>query len=748
MKKKFLILALFGDPTLPAGIANTGGFNQTLREYLSAIAAFKLSICVITDTSIYHQERYARISEDIELYRVSIGQEEHANQEKLRDSQDVILSNIYNMLGDDIANIAMIHSFYWFSGHLAKRIKEEKGIPYIHTPISLSYNKISTGHAAVCPFQVECERSFLPKADLVLAITSQEAKILSGQYHINEKNIVVTGRSVDEVFHTPARDDNGVPRNIAWLDKMPVISKDTEWWTAGAFLYIGRMVPIKGVLQIVQAWDTIRKSYGRETPPLWLVGGSVVQISDLRQKVLESVPDLPRYEMQHEVVWWGYLDQASISALFLKTLALVTHSMFEPGGRVVLEAMCQGRPVIATPNGFAADYVKDWANGFLVTYGDCNRLSRCMEYFIRQPYLSCAMGNAAKNTFMTIEHDWNYVGVHRNIYEHYLNGTPLLNERGLGRPSVQFTKDQTENVVCYPYYDTKFSETEWEQLLSAHFQLPISNIKAVFDPENNARHYVFEAGETHYRVKQFYNRLNSDAIWNGSEMVKVYPASEQIYRAAQSQQLLGIVPLEYYSAAGSYYILQELEFGIPNPEELYSFLDTFSASPQLSASNWQSRKNDSDRPRVGTLSLFIEELATASRTLGSGSFKDVLGVLPLIRSIEAASRTEAKWGFNYGKSLSGHVLLHNNHLVLLPTGRWYFGELGRDYIHAAFWLGEKIHALPGQSTDVRQHLWLLATTWQQLLRMEWRGEALSPLWKNRLSQALKALKLDARTVTP
>lgn len=748
MKKKILILALFGDPTLPAGIENTGGFNQTLREFLSAMATLKLPICVITDTSLYHQDRHARISDEIELYRVFIGQEDHVNQEKLRNSQDNILSEIYDILGTDIDNIAIIHSFYWFSGHLARRMKEERNISYIHTPISLAYNKISAGHTVVCSFQVECERAFLPKADLILAITEREAIILSEQYQINEQNIVVTGRSVDAVFHTPARDDNGVPRNTAWLDKLPDIYKDAPWWIAGAYLYIGRMVPIKGVVQIIQAWEALRKKYGRETPPLWLVGGSVAQISDLRRKVLESVHNLPLYETQHEVVWWGYLDQASISALFLKTLALVTHSMFEPGGRVVLEAMCQGRPVIATPNGFAADYIQDWANGFLVPYGDCGRLSRCMEYFVRQPYLACAMGHAARYTFHQIERDWNYVGIHRVIYEHFLIGTPVLKEPGLRKISVHFTRELTEKVAHFPYVDTKFSEDEWRHLLSFQFQLPITRFENVSTPENNAHHYVFETGETSFRVKQFYNRINSDAIWNGSEMTKVYSAKDQIRCATQSQQLQGIVSPICCSEAGSYYILQELEHGSPDAEALYTLLDTFSTTPRLPASGQQVENSGSTNASSGTLSLTIETLATSSCMLGSARFQGLLTILPRIQSIEEESRTEAIWGYNYGKPLSDHVLLKDGHLVLLPTSRWYYGELGPDYIHAALWMGEKIRALPGQSSEVRQHLWLLVDSWRQLLQMEWCGKALSSLWADRLSHAMTALKLDVRTIIP
>lgn len=114
-EKKILILALFGDPTLPAGIPNTGGFNQTLRELLVSLAAWKHPICVITDISSYRTEPHCPISNYIELYRVYVSPEEHKNQELLQAAQERILTDIHKIVGSNMANIALIHSFYWFS---------------------------------------------------------------------------------------------------------------------------------------------------------------------------------------------------------------------------------------------------------------------------------------------------------------------------------------------------------------------------------------------------------------------------------------------------------------------------------------------------------------------------------------------------------------------------------------------------------------------------------------------------------
>lgn len=65
---------------------------------------------------------------------------------------------------------------------------------------------------------------------------------------------------------------------------------------------------------------------------------------------------------------------------------------YEASGRVVVEALCEGIPVIALDNGFANEIIKDWYNGFIVAHGAVNKLVRRMELFITNPNLTDSMG--------------------------------------------------------------------------------------------------------------------------------------------------------------------------------------------------------------------------------------------------------------------------------------------------------------------------------------------------------------------
>lgn len=149
---------------------------------------------------------------------------------------------------------------------------------------------------------------------------------------------------------------------------------------------------------------------------MWLIGGSIKEINIIRNKCQAIENYIHQAEQDGKIIWWGCIDAIGASTLLLKTLVLITNSLYEPGGRVITEAMSEGIPVIASPNGFALDLVHDWDNGFLVNHGDENALSMRMEHFIRQPFLSNALGENARQSATQVISEWNFIGNHLMAY--------------------------------------------------------------------------------------------------------------------------------------------------------------------------------------------------------------------------------------------------------------------------------------------------------------------------------------------
>ena len=205
------------------------------------------------------------------------------------------------------------------------------------------------------------------------------------------------------------------------MEKKPIDLMSCKWWSQGAFTYVGRIQEIKGLGYIISAWLKLHETYKEITPPLWICGGTPEDIQQFRNS-LENKMDYKKLETSEEeqkLVWWGYLDFAGLSTLYLKTKVLVTHSQYEPGGRVLLEAMASAVPVIATPNGFAKDLIKNGQNGFLVKYGDVDNLSIKMEAFITNSQISKTLGENAKKTYLIQKKLWKCYQKQFEAYKKY-----------------------------------------------------------------------------------------------------------------------------------------------------------------------------------------------------------------------------------------------------------------------------------------------------------------------------------------
>lgn len=407
---RLVVLCLLGDPTLPAAsIAHTGGFQVDVQELLSNIQNSECTVHIITNTSKYCSAQYEKISKGV-IHRVHFESDWLVDQNYMMKHFQTIETEVFQILRDLPPEHTLIHSFYWLSGMIALDAMKTLGINYVHSIVSLSIGKILAGAAPKYVKQLEAEKKFLKNASVIFSITEEEKKQLQDYYAIDGNRVIVVGRGVHPAFLTPSHGSDGLPTQLRYSDisPEPVELMKHRWWTQGAYTYVGRIEPLKGILHIISAWLRVYEKYGDKTPPLWICGGTPDSISLLHNQLptYVNIPLLKECEERQKIIWWGYLDPAGISTLFLKTRVLVTHSQYEPGGRVLLEAFAASIPVIATPNGFAKDMIKHGENGFIVPYGQIDRLVAVMEYVMKNTGPLLEMKKVAHSTYMEHEKRW------------------------------------------------------------------------------------------------------------------------------------------------------------------------------------------------------------------------------------------------------------------------------------------------------------------------------------------------------
>lgn len=404
MEKHVLILCLLGNPSQKA----EGGFHKTIYEIIEYFKEKDIRITVITSSVTISKDKFYQKHSNVSLWELAIKSEWIKNQDQLYVNSDYLVSKIQQIIAKNNLKISLIHSLQWINGYLATKINPRQEIPHIHSIISSSFDRNAKGFVPRSQFQRQCEDITFDAADILISITEAERQQLVEYYHVSPSKILIIGRTADFYYsYFYGICQSQITKNDR-LEYNIILKNNSNTEKQKVFVYVGRIVEYKGIQEIIEAWYMLYTKYKDEMPPLWIIGGTETVIYQFRNMIIRKIPFLSECEKKHKIYWWGYIEHYGISTIFQKAHALLMHSAFEPGGRVILEAMAAGRPIIATPEGFSQTYIHDWYNGFQVKYQDIKRLSFYMDFFIKNEFLSSVLGINAKNTYTMLTNSWKY----------------------------------------------------------------------------------------------------------------------------------------------------------------------------------------------------------------------------------------------------------------------------------------------------------------------------------------------------
>lgn len=148
---------------------------------------------------------------------------------------------------------------------------------------------------------------------------------------------------------------------------------------AGA-LYVGRLSSEKGI-------DTLLRSWNGLDVPLRLVGDGPLRgkVNNATGPSLVAVGRRPHIEVALEMARSAFL-----------VLPSQVHETF---GLVIVEAFCQGLPVIASRIGALAEIVEDGVTGLLFSCGDADDLAAKVRWAHGHPEAMRAMGATARKLY-------------------------------------------------------------------------------------------------------------------------------------------------------------------------------------------------------------------------------------------------------------------------------------------------------------------------------------------------------------
>jgi len=154
-------------------------------------------------------------------------------------------------------------------------------------------------------------------------------------------------------------------------------------------LYVGVLIPRKGVHFLLESFGRIASTI--EDVKLVLIGESQDDdYSKALRKVTQSLgPD-------QRVTFMGPKTQPELAEFMAGAEVLVLPSLSEGLGRVILEAMACGTPVIGSAVGGIPDMIHDGQTGLLTEPGNVPALAEKISWILEHPKEASAMGRRAQ----------------------------------------------------------------------------------------------------------------------------------------------------------------------------------------------------------------------------------------------------------------------------------------------------------------------------------------------------------------
>lgn len=150
----------------------------------------------------------------------------------------------------------------------------------------------------------------------------------------------------------------------------------------GHYLFLGRLIPEKGVTVLLDAWAEVRKTLGPRTPRLVICGSG--HLDDLVARAAQSDPTIRAA---------GSVAGEEKERLLSGCRAVIVPSIWwEPLGLVVYEAYEHAKPVLAAASGGLTETVRSGQTGILHPPGDAMALAQHVVALQEDAALRARMG--------------------------------------------------------------------------------------------------------------------------------------------------------------------------------------------------------------------------------------------------------------------------------------------------------------------------------------------------------------------
>jgi glycosyltransferase involved in cell wall biosynthesis len=351
---KIALVSEHASPLAAPGSVDCGGQNVYVAHLANQLAQLGHLVDIFTRRDSPAQKPLVMWRPNIRVIHVPVGPAHYVPKEKILPYMEEFSRFVTRFVRRQKTWYDVLHANFFMSGIVAQHVKKALGIPYVMTFHALGrVRRLYQGIADAFPNgRIAIEESLMSDADRIIAECPQDQQDMEQLYGASSSriDIVPCGFDPEELWPVPyiARQQIGIDRN-----KFVV-------------LQLGRMVPRKGIDNVIESIAILRDQHGIDAQ-LLVVGGDTPDPDMSTSSELMRLKELTgRLKLKQHVIFTGQKQRSELRYYYSAADVFVTTPWYEPFGITPVEAMACATPVIGAAVGGIKSTVVDGHTGYLV----------------------------------------------------------------------------------------------------------------------------------------------------------------------------------------------------------------------------------------------------------------------------------------------------------------------------------------------------------------------------------------------
>ena len=364
-------------PLAALGGEDSGGQNVYIAELARRLGAMGHWVDVFTRRDSPLLPKVVPFGEKVRVVNLPAGPPENVPKDDLFPLMAEFRDAFYRFAREEPEVYDLVHANFWMSGWVACEAKRYLGLPFAQTFHALGETKRREQGARDTspPERQAAEFRILEEVERVLATCPTEIEELTTLYEADPTRLSLVPCGVNTETFRPV--DRREARKALTLPDKPTV------------VYVGRLVPRKGVDTIVEAFALLPD---RLDARLVIVGGEPGKSPEV-ERLSTFVRKLG---LAGRVTFAGSRPQWDLHRYYGAAATAVSVPHYEPFGMTPLEAMACATPVVGSKVGGIKTSVADGETGYLVPPKDPEALVGCLVRLLSDGSLCDRMGRAAR----------------------------------------------------------------------------------------------------------------------------------------------------------------------------------------------------------------------------------------------------------------------------------------------------------------------------------------------------------------